>query len=92
LRGAAEGGSHQGGSSGVRRDGELVEEPRTGRVTAFDDDRGLGVITGDDESEIGFHCTAIADGTRTINVGVEVSYVTRARHLGRWEASDIRPA
>jgi cold shock CspA family protein len=64
----------------------------TGFVTAFDDGRGLGVITGDDESEIGFHCTAIADGTRTIEVGLEVSYVTRARHLGRWEAGDIRPA
>ena len=92
MRGAAEGASHQRGSSGDRRDDELLQERRKGRVTAFDDDRGLGVITGDDESEIGFHCTAIADGTRTIQVGVEVSYVTRARHLGRWEASDIRPA
>ena len=65
---------------------------RTGRVASFDDDRGLGVVSGDDGSETGFHCTAIADGTRTIEVGVRVSYRTRARHLGRWEATDIRPA
>ncbi len=62
----------------------------TGRV-AFDDDVGLGVIVDADGGRwTGFHCTAIADGTRTIDVGVHVSYATRARHLGRWEATDIR--
>lgn len=65
---------------------------QTGRVASFDDDRGLGIVAGDDGSELGFHCTAVADGTRTIEVGVAVSYRTRARHLGRWEATDIRPA
>lgn len=74
-----------------------MEEPargeRTvGRVSAFDDDRGLGTVLGDDGAELGFHCTAIADGTRTIDVGAPVSYLTRPRHLGRWEATDIRPA
>jgi cold shock CspA family protein len=77
---------------GVRRDAELLDERRTGFVSAFDDDRGLGTITGDDGAEIGFHCTAIADGTRTIETGAQVSYLTRARHLGRWEATDLRPA
>jgi cold shock CspA family protein len=77
---------------GVRRDAELLDERRTGFVSAFDEDRGLGVITDADGTDVGFHCTAIADGSRTIDVGAHVSYLTRARHLGRWEATDLQPA
>lgn len=90
--GAAKGAARQGGSSGVRRHVELLDERKTGRVASFDDARGLGVVAGDDGFELGFHCTAIADGTRTIEEGAPVSYRTRARHLGRWEATDIQPA
>ena len=98
MRGPEEGAPRRGGSSGVRRNAELLDDEwegsprRTGRVSAFDDDRGLGVVTGDDGAEITFHCTAIADGSRTIEVGASVSYLTRPRHLGRWEATDLRPA
>ncbi len=64
---------------------------RHGRVTAFDDAVGLGQVTDDDGSVHGFHCTRIADGTRTIELDTVVSFVLVPGHLGRWEASDLRP-
>ena len=79
-------------SAELLSDGSRVDDRQTGEVSSFDDDRGLGTITGADGTEITFHCTAIADGTRTIQVGSAVSYLTRPRHLGRWEAADLRPA
>jgi hypothetical protein len=36
----------------------------TGKVSAFDERRGLGEVTADDATVYPFHCTAIADGTR----------------------------
>jgi cold shock CspA family protein len=63
-----------------------VEE---GTVTAFDEPRGLGTITSVDGVERPFHCTAIADGTRAIDVGAKVSYEVVPGKLGRWEAADI---
>ena len=59
-----------------------------GRVTAFDEAVGLGTVAGDDGREYPFHCTQIADGTRTIAVGAAVVFRLWP-HLGRWEASDI---
>jgi cold shock CspA family protein len=61
-----------------------------GAVTAFDEHRGLGVITAGDGTGYEFHCTAIADGSRTIEVGAEVQFDVAPR-LGRWEATNIRP-
>ena len=66
--------------------------PGRGTVEAFDDPRGLGVVRSDDGVEHPFHCTAIADGTRTIAVGTPVTYRVAPGRLGRWEASDLRPA
>jgi cold shock CspA family protein len=43
-------------------------------------------------SEWPFHCTAITDGSRTITVGASVSFDITPGHLGRWEATDVRPA
>jgi cold shock protein len=63
-----------------------------GTVTAFDEHRGIGEIAGDDGAVYGFHCTAIADGTRTIAVGAAVEFVVVPGHLGRWEAAAIEPA
>lgn len=59
-------------------------------VVAFDEARGLGTI------EAGgvpfpFHCTAVADGTRTIDVGTAVVFEVRPGGLGRWEAAAITP-
>lgn len=62
-----------------------------GSVTEFDDPRGIGVVTGDDGTTYPFHCTAIADGSRRIDVGVAVTFVARPGHLGHVEASDISP-
>ena len=61
-----------------------------GTVTEFDEPRGIGVVTADDGTAYPFHCTAIADGTRTIEVETPVAFEVVAGHLGRWEASAIR--
>lgn len=61
----------------------------TGAVTAFDADRGLGTVATDAGRELPFHCTAIADGTRTIEVGARVVFGTAPGHLGRVEARGL---
>lgn len=45
-----------------------------GRVADFDEQRGLGTVMGDDGSAAPFHCTAVADGSRSVPVGAEVVY------------------
>jgi cold shock CspA family protein len=64
----------------------------TGVVVAFDEDRGLGTIRADDGDELGFHCTAIADGSRTIAVDARVAFAVVAGRAGRWEADGVAPA
>jgi CspA family cold shock protein len=60
-----------------------------GVVVSFDDPRGLGVVRRDDGTEYPFHCTALADGTRTVAVGSAVTFGVVAGRAGRWEASSI---
>ena len=62
----------------------------TGRVAEFDDYRGLGTVVADDGQRLAFHCTAIADGTRTIPVGTPVEFDVVAGPLGRYEAGSVR--
>jgi cold shock CspA family protein len=62
----------------------------TGRVTSFDEHRGLGEITADDGSVYPFHCTVIAGGTRTIALDATVEFDVVPGHLGRWEAALVR--
>jgi cold shock CspA family protein len=64
-------------------------ESGTGVVSEFDEARGLGVVTADDGAELHFHCTAIADGTRSVPVGERVRFVVVAGPAGRWEAAHI---
>ena len=64
----------------------------TGRVAAFDEPRGLGEIEAADGTRFGFHCTAIADGTRRIALGAPVSFEVVVGPLGGAEATAIRPA
>lgn len=64
---------------------------RTGTVSSFDEHRGLGEIEADDGERFPFHCTAIADGTRTIDEGAQVRFDVVAGRLGRWEAAHISP-
>jgi cold shock CspA family protein len=63
---------------------------RRGVVAAFDEQSGLGVVATHDGIEHAFHCVEIADGSRTIDVGTEVSFDLLGK-FGRWEAANIRP-
>jgi len=63
----------------------------TGKVSAFDERRGLGEIEGEDGTRYAFHCTRIADGSRTIAVDASVEFAVVPGQLGRWEAADIAP-
>jgi cold shock CspA family protein len=64
----------------------------SGSVASFDDPRGIGTVTDDaDGREYFFHCTAIADGSRTIEVGAAVEFEVVPGRLGQWEAADLRP-
>jgi cold shock CspA family protein len=65
---------------------------RTGVVDEFDEPRGLGNVMGDDGRRYPFHCTAVADGSRRIEVGMRVAFLLAAGHLGRVEAGQIVPA
>jgi cold shock CspA family protein len=60
-----------------------------GRVTAFDERRGVGEITTEDGKTFAFHSTAIADGTRKIAHAAPVEFDVEARLRGRWEAARI---
>ena len=76
-----------------------------GTVVAFDERVGWGEIEGEARLaggrpragdgavsvRYGFHCTQIADGSRTVAVGTKVTFGLLAGRGGRWEAADIRP-
>ncbi|MEL6982293.1 MAG: hypothetical protein AAFO29_07705 [Actinomycetota bacterium] len=62
-----------------------------GVVTDFDVEVGLGTIVDADQVMWPFHCTAIADGSRTIEVGVEVTFDRTWGGPGRWEAASVTP-
>jgi len=61
----------------------------TGTVIEFDTERGLGIVEHGDGRRFGFHCTQIADGTRTIAVGATVTFDLAPGPLGAWEASAV---
>jgi cold shock CspA family protein len=63
----------------------------TGVVAAFDEPRGRGTVRAAGGDEVPFHCTAIADGTRTITVGQAVRFRLVPGLLGRWEADALAP-
>jgi cold shock CspA family protein len=65
--------------------------PHRGRVTAFDPARGLGAVGDDDGSTYGFHATAIADGSRRIEVGTTVVFTVTPGHRGLYEARSLMP-
>jgi cold shock CspA family protein len=65
---------------------------RNGAVVEFDEPAGYGQVEDGSGERWFFHCTAIADGTRRIDTGAAVSFELVAGRLGRWEASDLRPA
>lgn len=63
---------------------------KRGVVSEFDAYVGLGMLLGDDGVAYPFHCTKIANGSRTIPVGITVEFDTMAGMLGRYEACAIR--
>ena len=63
-----------------------------GEVVAFDDFAGWGTLREADGAERFFHCTRIADGSRSIELGAKVTFVLEPVGLGSWEAVDLRPA
>jgi len=64
--------------------------PSKGVVATWDEHGGYGTVRDDDTGrEHFFHCTAIADGSRTIEVGAAVTFDVVPGRLGRWEAENI---
>ncbi len=61
-----------------------------GRVVAFDEHRGLGVVASASGEQLPFHCTAIADGSRRVPVGARVEFSVVPGLLGRREADGLR--
>ena len=62
---------------------------RTGAVDEFDEPRGLGTVLDDDGRRYRFHCTAVADGSRRIDVGTRITFILGPGHLGKFEARQI---
>ena len=65
--------------------------PHLGRVAFFDRTRGLGRIAESDGTEYAFHATAIADGSRDIEVDAAVAFNVTPGHQGQFEARTLRP-
>ena len=62
-------------------------------MVEFDDAAGYGTVVADTGGGPWFfHCTAIRDGSRTIEVGARVGFEVVPGHQGRYEAIDLRPA
>ena len=59
-----------------------------GVVAEFDERRGLGTIDADGTT-YPFHCTALLDGSRTVELGTAVEFDVRPAGMGRWEATRI---
>ena len=64
----------------------------SGRVVEFDDHTGLGVVESVAGARNAFHCTQVADGSRSVTVGMAVRYEIVPGGLGAWEAGAIEPA
>ena len=65
-------------------------ETLSGRVVAFDERRGLGAVESAAGRRYEFHCTAIADGTRTIAGDARVEFTLVPGPVGSFEAGAIR--
>ena len=62
-----------------------------GTVVAFDEQKGYGTVRDGDGVDYFFHCTQIADGSRSIAIGTGVSFQVVPGRLGRWEAVELTP-
>ena len=65
--------------------------PRPATVESFDRATGRGVVRCDDGTELGFHATAVSDGSRDIGVGARVLVGAVRAHAGTTEAGPVTP-
>lgn len=80
--GQLDGGAHQDWAA-------FWPEVRTGTVEHFSDHRGLGGVRDGHGRAYPFHCLAIADGTRTIQVGALVAFGVGLGPGGELEAQRV---
>ncbi len=60
-----------------------------GVVVGFDEHAGYGTLRDDAGHEIFFHCTAIVDGSRTIETGTRVAFTITPGRRGDDEAGAV---
>lgn len=75
--------------------GPAVDGTVDGTVIEFDAVGGYGTVmagsSGDQSDDRWFfHCTAIADGSRTIETGAAVQFEVAPGRMGRFEARNLR--
>lgn len=70
--------------------GPAVHGVQRGSVVVYDADAGLGTVRNSAGTWL-FHCTTIADGSRSIDPGTAVGFEVRPGGPGRFEAFDITP-
>jgi hypothetical protein len=68
-----------------------VKASYSGRVASYDEHVGRGEVEAS-EMRFPFHCTAIADGSRTIAPDTAVHFRLVIGPLGRLEATAVSPA
>lgn len=61
----------------------------SGRVTQFDQVKGLGTVTADNGTAYVFHVIEIVDGTRTVELGQAVRFQPLAK-FGSFQACKLR--
>jgi hypothetical protein len=69
-----------------------VKASYSGRVASFDEHVGRGEVEAGAGMRFPFHCTAIADGSRTIAPDTPVRFRLVIGPLGALEATAIAPA
>ncbi len=62
---------------------------QVGAVVSFDEHKGYGEVEAEDGERLFFHCTAVADGSRSVPVGADVVFRVVPGHRGRWEAAGL---
>jgi hypothetical protein len=69
-----------------------VKASYAGRVASYDEHRGRGEVEAQGGMRFPFHCTAIADGSRTVAVDAPVRFRLVLGPLGTLEAAAVSPA
>ncbi|MGD0056171.1 MAG: hypothetical protein ABSC34_12140 [Acidimicrobiales bacterium] len=62
-----------------------------GVIESFDGDRGWGLLRGEGGRAFYFHCAEIADGSRTIGVGLRAHGARVVGRLGHDEVANVAP-